>query len=64
LDAPAKDNWNKYRAFTDSIGTYFMKDDKRFKITKASLVHGKFIVERVIPEGKREMAYTDFSRNN
>lgn len=58
LTAPAHLNWNKYRAYADSIGTYFFENDKRMKITKASLVQGKFIVERVIPEGRSETAYS------
>jgi len=57
LDAPAEENWNKYRAYADSIGTYFYKNEKRIKITKASFKNGKFIIERVIPEGKRETSY-------
>lgn len=57
LDASAEENWNKYRAYADSIGTYFIKDGKRIKITKASLKNGKFTVERVIPEGKKETIY-------
>lgn len=59
FDAPAEENWNKYCAYADSIGTYFFKDGKRMKITKASFKNNKFIIERVIPEGKREMAYTE-----
>ena len=57
LDAPASENWNKYRAYADSIGTYFYENGKRMKIIKASLKNDKFIVERVIPEGKRETIY-------
>lgn len=57
-DAPAEVNWNKYRAYADSIGTYFYENGKRIKITSASFKDGKFIVERVVPEGKREIAYT------
>lgn len=57
LDAPAEDNWNKYRAYADTIGTYFMKDGKRMKITKASCKNGAFVVDRVIPEGKKEVDY-------
>ena len=57
LDAPADENWNKYRAYADSIGTYFFENNKRIKITKASLKNGKLIVERVIPEGKKETIY-------
>ncbi len=58
LGAPAEENWNKYRAYADSIGTYFFENGKRMKITEASFANGKFIIERVIPEGKREMAYS------
>ena len=57
LDAPAQENWNKYRAYADTIGTYFFENEKRTKITKASFTGGKFVIERVIPEGKREMPY-------
>ena len=57
LAAPAEENWNKYRAYADTIGTYFFKDEKRMKITSASFKNNVFIIERVIPEGKKEMAY-------
>lgn len=57
LAAPAEENWNKYRAYADTIGTYFFKDGKRMKITAAELKNGTFVVLRVIPEGKREMPY-------
>lgn len=60
LTAPAQDNWNTYRAYADSIGTYFMHDGKRVKITSAALRNGMFTIERVIPEGKREMSYAQF----
>ena len=60
LDAPENENWKKYRAYADSIGTYFFENGKRIKITSASFKNGKFIIERVIPEGKREMAYSSF----
>ncbi|MFA6414806.1 MAG: methionyl-tRNA formyltransferase [Candidatus Paceibacterota bacterium] len=58
LAASAEENWNRYRAYADSIGTYFFENGKRMKITKASLVGEKFVVERVIPEGKREVEYS------
>jgi methionyl-tRNA formyltransferase len=54
LDAPGEENWRKYRAYADTIGTYFFKDGMRYKIAKASLEAGRFVVERVIPEGKNE----------
>jgi methionyl-tRNA formyltransferase len=67
LTDDAKKNWNKYRAYAESPGTYFFmkKNDKevRVKIVKASLSpSGEFVVERIIPEGKREMNYADFAR--
>ncbi len=62
LDAPAEVNWNKYRAYADTIGTYFFDPPigggKRIKITAASFKNGVFVIERVIPEGKREMNYS------
>ncbi len=64
LDAPAAENWNKYRAYADSIGTYFFENGKRMKVTRAEYAHGTFRVLRVIPEGKREMAYTDSARKD
>ncbi|MCR4276393.1 MAG: methionyl-tRNA formyltransferase [Candidatus Parcubacteria bacterium] len=57
LDAPAEENWNKYRAYADSIGTYFFENEKRMKITSASNARGEFRVLRVIPEGKKETSY-------
>ena len=39
LNAPAEDNWRKYRAYADSIGTYFFEKGKRMKITEAALEH-------------------------
>lgn len=67
LNAPAEENWNKYRAYADGIGTYFFDPPaggKRIKITAASFKNlpdgkagKKFVIERVIPEGKREMNY-------
>ena len=47
--------WRKYRAYQPWPGLYFMQDGKRVKITGARYEHGKFIIERVIPEGKKEM---------
>lgn len=58
LSAPAAENWNKYRAYADSIGTYFFENGKRMKITSAVLKNGAFTVLRVIPEGKPEREYS------
>ncbi len=59
-----KDNaqliYNKYRAYSGWPGIYFFKDGKRIKITKAHLADGQFVIEKVIPEGKKEMDYATF----
>lgn len=55
--ASAEEKWSKYRAYADSIGTYFIENGKRMKVTAASFHNGVFTIERVIPEGKTEMAY-------
>jgi methionyl-tRNA formyltransferase len=57
LAAPGEENWNKYRAYADSIGTYFFEGEKRMKITNAEFASGKFRILRVIPEGKSERPY-------
>lgn len=51
------ENWNKYRAYADTIGTHFFEKGKRMKITSAEFALGEFRVLRVIHEGKREMDY-------
>lgn len=57
VTAAPQTNWNKYRAYADTIGTYFFENGKRIKVLKASFKNGRFFIERVIPEGKREMTY-------
>jgi methionyl-tRNA formyltransferase len=58
--------WNKYRAYTPWPGIYFFteRNTKRIRvsITKASYKDGVFTIEKVIPEGKKEMSYADFER--
>lgn len=64
LGGNAEKNWNTYRAFAESPGTYFYatKNGKnvRVKITAAAYENGAFRPLRVTPEGKREMDYQDF----
>ncbi|PIR85813.1 methionyl-tRNA formyltransferase [Candidatus Kaiserbacteria bacterium CG10_big_fil_rev_8_21_14_0_10_44_10] len=55
LDDGSQLNWNKYRAFAVWPGTYFFKDGKRYKVTDASFKDGVFQIEKVIPEGGREI---------
>lgn len=60
-------NYNKYRAFYGWPSVYFFafKNNQkiRVKITKAKYENNSFIIERVIPEGKKEINYGEFIRN-
>lgn len=68
LTDDAKENWNKYRAYAESPGTYFFVErtgkQVRVKIKTAELRNGTFTPLRVVPEGKKEMNYADFARTN
>jgi methionyl-tRNA formyltransferase len=66
LDGDPYQNLLKIRAFVEWPGTYFFakKNDKqiRVKITDADLDDDKLKINKVIPEGKKEMNYKDFLR--
>lgn len=68
LSDDGKTNYNKYRAYKIWPRTYFFSEKNgkqtRVVITKASLVNNVFIPLLVIPEGKKEIRYEDFLRNN
>ena len=68
LNDNPKEIYNKYRAFWGWPGIYFFikHSDKqiRIKITRAKYENNSFIIERVIPEGKKEINYSDFLRSN
>ncbi len=55
-------NYLKIQAYRDWPTSYFFKDEKRIKITQASFENGMLIIEKVIPEGKKEMSYSEFIR--
>ncbi len=57
LDDNAEKNYNKFRAYAAWPRTYFFQNGKRIIITKAKLEDGKFIIEKVIPEGGKEQDY-------
>ena len=70
----AIENYKKFRAYIEWPRTYFFVDDsasakasdgqkKRVIITKATLQNNQFVIEKVLPEGKKEIAYGDFLRN-
>lgn len=67
LQGDARTNWNKYRAYAESPGTYFFADkgDKkvRVKIKTATFENGVFTPDRIVPEGKKEMSFEDFFRS-
>jgi methionyl-tRNA formyltransferase len=50
-------NYNKYRAYENWPSIFFMRDGKRIKIKKARYEDGKFIIETVVPEGKKEIDF-------
>ncbi len=66
LAGDAQMNWNKYRAYAESPGTYFFLERGakriRVKIVTATFSDRVFTPDRIVPEGKKEMAYTDFVR--
>ncbi len=60
----AIENYNKYRAFFGWPGVFFFVNNKRVKITSARYENDSFIIERVVPEGKKEIAYSEFLKSN
>lgn len=61
-------NYNKYRAFYGWPGVFFFinKHNKRIrvKIKQAVYENNLFTIRRVTPEGKKEISYEDFLRQN
>lgn len=51
-------NYNKFRAYAKWPRIFFFKEGKRYIITKAKLEDGRLVIEKVIPEGKKEMSFT------
>ncbi|MES2135286.1 MAG: methionyl-tRNA formyltransferase [Patescibacteria group bacterium] len=66
LTADAYQNYLKFCAYEGWPGTYFFvtRGDKdiRIKIIDAKYEDGTFTPTRIIPEGKKEMDYSDFER--
>jgi len=65
--AHAEENWRKYRAYADTIGTYFFAKrngaDVRIKIVTANFDGHTFTPLRVIPEGKKETSYATIAEH-
>lgn len=63
LDNEPRANLLKIRAFDRNPRAYFLTPEgKRVIITEAELKEGMLNILRVIPEGKKEMPYSDFLR--
>jgi len=62
-DNPIK-NYNKFRAYTAWPRTFFFQNNKRIIITDAVLEDKKFVIKKVLPEGKKEINYKDFISSN
>ncbi len=66
LAGDARENWNKYRAYAESPGTFFYMDrngvQTRVKIKTATFSNGVFSPDRIVPEGKNETSFAEFSR--
>lgn len=52
--------YNKYRAYNKWPRIYFFQDNKRIIITEAKLEDKKFILKKVIPEGKKETTWEEY----
>ena len=50
----------KYHAYYGWPGIFMMDDTTRLKITQASYQNNIFTIEKVIPEGKKEMYYHEY----
>ena len=60
-------NWRKIRAYHEWPGTYFTinKKGKEMRVIVATATYSEGIlkIERVIPEGKKEMSWKEFEKN-
>lgn len=58
--------FRKIRAYHEWPQAYFITTRRgkkiRVKITRASFTNGKLVIDKVIPEGGKEMAYEDFKK--
>jgi methionyl-tRNA formyltransferase len=57
-------NYRKYLAYNGWPGIFFFENGKRIKITQAIFKDGAFIPTKVIPEGKKEIDWDLFVKNN
>lgn len=53
--------YNKFRAYAHWPRIFYFKEGKRIIISDASLEDGKFVIKKVIPEGKKEITWQEFN---
>jgi methionyl-tRNA formyltransferase len=61
-------NLRKIRAYHRWPKAYFFQKDKKGKeiriiVSRADVMEDKLVIEKIIPEGKKEMLYKDFIKN-
>eukprot|EP01046_Picozoa_sp_COSAG06_P007612 COSAG06_NODE_373_length_16684_cov_3.035574_5_plen_294_part_00 len=59
LKDPAEKNLAKIKAYSPIPGAYFIHQNKRFKVLKASIKHNKLDINIIQPEGKKAMGFDD-----
>jgi methionyl-tRNA formyltransferase len=68
LSANALDNLRKIKAFQEWPGAYFFYDSNkgkiRIKINDAHIENNDLVLDKIIPEGKKEMLWDDFKKGN
>lgn len=62
LSDDAERNLRKIRAFHEWPTAFFFDDSKRIIVKEAHLENGELIIDKIIPEGKKEMTYKDYLR--
>jgi len=55
--------YNKFRAYCAWPRIFFFRNNKRVIITDATLENGEFKIKKVLPEGKREISFEEFTRS-
>lgn len=60
LEDSPDENLRKIRAYNVWPRAYFFKNNKRVIVTKADIVGGELKIQKVIPEGGKEMYYDDY----
>lgn len=59
-----KEIYLKYCAYKDWPEIFFIHEGKRVKIKKMSFIDGIYTIDRVVPEGKKEMNFSDYKNGH